>query len=385
MKVLHVITGLDQGGAEAVLYRLVTASAGEAEHIVVSMKDEGVYGPRLRQLGVTVHALGFPQGGITLKGLHRLWRLIATYKPDAVQTWMYHADLVGGVMARLGGTRAICWGIRNSNLSPETSSRSARWAARLCAGLSGFVPSAIVSCSEEAARVHQRLGYRASKFIVIPNGYDVSRFCPQPSAAAALRNEWGIAPEVPVLGTVARWDPQKDHRTLLDALVLLIRNDRDFYCVLAGPGMERSNADLARLISERSLDDKILLIGPRDDVPDIMNAIDVHVLSSAYGEAFPNAVCEAMACGTPCVVTDVGDAAAITGETGWVVPLRDPQALSQRIEEAITAIQSGRREEVSQACRQRIVEFFGIERMVAAYEDIWSQCRKPRVNAPSRP
>ena len=116
-----------------------------------------------------------------------------------------------------------------------------------------------------------------------------------------------------------------------------------------------------------------------------MNAIDVHVLSSAYGEAFPNAVCEAMACGTPCVVTDVGDAAAITGETGWVVPLRDPQALSQRIEEAITAIQSGRREEVSQACRQRIVEFFGIERMVAAYEDIWSQCRKPRVNAPSRP
>ncbi len=374
MKILHVITGLEQGGAEAVLYRLVAASGGKAEHVVVSMRDEGAYGPRLRQLGVTVHALGFPQGRIRLKGLHRLWRLIAAYKPDAVQTWMYHADLVGGVIARLGGTRAVCWGIRNSNLSPETSSRSARLAARLCAALSGFIPGAIVSCSEEAARVHRRLGYKASKFAVIHNGYDVSRFRPQPAAGIALRNEWGIAPEVPVLGAVARWDPQKDHQNLLDALALLAEKGRVFHCVLAGAGMERSNADLSRLISERRLDNKMLLIGPTDDVPAVMNAIDVHVLSSAYGEAFPNAVCEAMACGTPCVVTDVGDAAWIAGNTGWAVPARDPHALAESIEQALSAVQSPRREEVSQACRQRIVECFGIERMVAAYLDIWSKC-----------
>src|SRR5208337_1953838 len=121
----HVITGLGLGGAEAVLYRLVAASIN-TRHEVISMTDEGVYGPLLRDLNTPVHALGFPRGGLTRSGLQRLLRLIKAIKPDAVQTWMYHADLVGGLAARTAGVRAICWGIRNSNLDPKASGRSAR-------------------------------------------------------------------------------------------------------------------------------------------------------------------------------------------------------------------------------------------------------------------
>jgi len=374
VRILHVITGLDLGGAETVLYRLVTAQASEAEHVVVSLTGEGAYGARLRQQGIAVHALQFPRGWLTLRGLHRLWRLILALRPDAIQTWLYHADLIGGLAGRLAGVRAVCWGIRNSNLSRETSSRHTRLTAHICAWMSAWLPAAIVSCSDRAALVHQHLGYRKQKFTVIHNGYDLSRFSPQPRVRETLRAEWGVSPGMQLLGTAARWDPQKDHANLLSALALLARAGKDFRCVLAGAGMDGANEDLVRLVSENGLEDKVMLLGLRDDIPAIMNALDLHVLSSSYGEAFPNVVAEAMACGTPCVVTDVGDAAAIVGGTGWVAPPDDAASLARIVGKALEVLQTPRREMLSQACRQRVAERFGIERMVAAYKAVWSGC-----------
>ena len=179
---------------------------------------------------------------------------------------------------------------------------------------------------------------------------------------------------MPLLGSVARWDPQKDHANLLRALALLSQNGLDFRCVLAGPGIEPSNNALLQLISESNLADKVFLLGPRDDVPDIMNALDLHVLSSSYGEAFPNVVAEAMACGTPCVVTDVGDAAAIAGDTGWVAPPGNSRALAQSIDQALLAVLSPLQGKISSESRQRIAGRFGIEQMVASYRNIWSKC-----------
>ncbi len=373
MKVLHVITDLNQGGAETVLYRLVVASMGKTEHVVVSLTDEGVYGPLFRELGVAIHVLGFPRGRVRLMGLYRLRSLIAGNKPDVVQTWMYHADLIGGLIARLAGIRAVCWGIRNSCLNSPTQSKSSRYVAHLCSWLSSWVPAAIVSCSKEAAREHIKFGYWANKFAVIPNGYDLSRFSPQPHLGKILRGEWGVDTQLPVLGMVARWHPQKDHANLLAALSILAKVGWDFRCVLAGSGMKPSNTSLSQLISKSSLQDKIILLGPRERVPDVMNALDIHVLSSV-GEGFPNVVAEAMACGTPCVVTNVGDAALIVASTGWVVPPSDPTALAGCIEQAMLAMRSPLQEKISGECRQRIVECFGIDRMVAAYEDIWCKC-----------
>ena len=242
---------------------------------------------------------------------------------------------------------------------------------RLCAWVSGWLPSVIVSCSERAAHVHEKLGYSGGKFVIIPNGYDVSKFSPQPGARSALHKEWVVPHGAPVIGAVARWDPQKDHANLLSALALLAGRGVNFRCMLVGPGLERANVDLWTLIAENRLEDKVALLGSRNDIPAVMSALDLLVLSS-YAEAFPNVVAEAMACGTPCVVTDVGDAALIVGNTGWVSRPRIPPALALSIETALAAVQSAQRDAISQACRQRIVETFGLERMASAYRSVWS-------------
>ena len=144
MHILNIITGLGQGGAESVLYRLTTAPAQACRHTVISLTDSGIFGERLRVAGVEVHTVGMARGRFSLRGFMRLTRLIRSAEADVVQTWMYHADLIGGLAARYVGQRAVCWGIRNSGAYLEKSSASARLMLRLSARLSSRVPAAIV-------------------------------------------------------------------------------------------------------------------------------------------------------------------------------------------------------------------------------------------------
>lgn len=371
MNVFHIITGLNDGGAEAVLHRLCSSDKNHRYH-VVSLMDAGKYGPLLEQAGVSVVCLGMPQGRLSISGLWRLWRLLRRQTPDRVQTWMYHADLIGGVVARLAGVRRVFWGIHNTTLEQGKSHRATIAIAHLNARLSGWVPTAIVCCAERAREVHQALGYDAEKLIVIPNGYDLDRFRPDLSNRARLRAEWGITPDTALLGMVGRFDPQKDHDNLLRALGRLKQGGTPFHCVLVGWGLDVSNVQLAEWLKQYGLQGEVLLLGQRSDVPAVMSALDLHVLSSAYGEAFPNVLAEAMACGTPCVTTDVGDAAAIVGDTGWVVPPSNPVRLAEAIEAALvarddTSIWLARRE----AVRMRVAERFSLEKMVAAYHAAW--------------
>jgi glycosyltransferase involved in cell wall biosynthesis len=361
---------LGQGGAEGVLYRLIAASTRDWNHTVVSLTHDLYYASRLEALGIQVRTLDLSSGRAILKDVLQLKRTVAELTPDVVQTWMYHADLVGGLVARWAGARAIAWGIRHSNLESDKSSLSTRAAAKACAWLSPWVPAAIACCSEHSARVHQAMGYRADKFTVVHNGYDLVQFRANADARAALRAEWRIAPDGVLLGMVARWDPYKDHENLLRALALLKLRGQEFRCILVGSGMDRGNGVLVSLVDQLGLAECVLLAGPRDDIPAVMNALDLHVLSSA-GEAFPNTVAEAMACGTPCVVTDVGDAALIVGRTGWVVSPRDAPALAQAVEKALSALSALGRAEVGRKCRARIEENFRLEKMVDAYRALW--------------
>lgn len=369
--VMHVIAGLHDGGAEGALYRLCLNSPNY-RHIVVSMMDEGKYGPLLVEAGVGVHCLRMPQGKPTWQAVVHFWRLLRRVRPNVVQTWMYHADLMGGVMARLSGVRKVFWGIRHCNLTPGTVKGSTIKVAKLCAHLSEWVPTRILSCSQQAMKAHTAIGYAANRMMVIPNGYELSRFAPDESARGRLRSEWRIADDTFLIGMVARFDSQKDHANLLAALQQLKHLRKVFHCVLVGTGMDEGNALLQHLLETFGVADVVSLLGRRNDVPAVMNALDLHVLSS-LGEAFPNVLAEAMACGTPCVTTDVGDAAYIVGETGWVVPPRDSPALASAVSLAMDDreispdVWLSRRD----SSRKRIVENFSIERMVDAYSDAW--------------
>ncbi|MBP8150502.1 MAG: glycosyltransferase [Xylophilus sp.] len=379
MVIFHIITGLNNGGAEAVLLRLATADDRKSnQHHVVSLMGRGIYAERLEQAGASVHSLNFPRGRVTAAGLVQLFRLVHQIRPDVVQTWMYHADLIGGVIARLAGVRAIAWGIRHANLDPAHNSRATLVIVRLCALLSGWVPRKIVSCSAQATRLHQAVGYRADKFIHIPNGYNLQRLQPDAAGRSAVRAELGIADAAFVLGMVARFDAQKDHRNLVQALGLLKRRGVPFTCLLVGVGMDEANGELRGWLDAAGVAGHVKLLGPRSDVPAVMNALDVHVLSS-LGEAFPNVLAEAMACGTPCVATDVGDAAVIVADHGWVVPPQDSEALADGLAQAYGQFSVGGAawQARQAACRAHIMANFELELMCERYRQAWQLCMKP--------
>lgn len=384
MRILHIITGLNNGGAEGALYRLTTSDRRSGnQHFVVSLMGRGVYADRLEQAGHGVECLFMPRGRITFRGVLKLYRHIKTLHPDIIQTWLYHADLIGGLIARLAGNKTVVWGIRHSNVDAGKNKRLTFLTMKVCALLSSFIPTSIACCSERAVPLHQNIGYRADKFTVIPNGYAMDRVKPDLTARSRIRHELGIDDQTVVLGMVARYDPEKDHENLLQALSLLTQSLPAFTCLLTGNGMSLDNAELTTLIHDAGVQRSIRLLGPRDDIPSILNALDIHVLSSR-SEAFPNVVAEAMACGTPCVSTDVGDARLIIGSTGWLVPHGDPAALAKAIMIALCERRANPRQWIArqERCREHILEKYDIEKMVLAYDKLWQHAlstTKPRI------
>jgi len=378
LKILHVITGLGQGGAEGCLVRLVLADS-ENTHVVVSLLDEGVHGAALREGCIRVHPLRLQRGRVTPGAFIRLVQILRSERPDVVQTWLYHADLLGGVAARLSGVRRVFWGIRNTLIDPAKAPTSTVWVVRICAWLSRWIPTQIVSCSETASLEHSRIGYDARRMAVIPNGIDLGRFHPDADARAWVRAEFGIGDDDFLFGMVARCDPQKDHPCLIEALAGW-EVAQSWKCLLVG----RDLGSLEPVIRSAGLASRIILAGPRADVPAVMNALDAHVLSSAYGEGFPNALAEAMACGVPCVATQVGDAGLIVGETGWLVRPCDPEALAAAMSAALAESATSAWAHRKAAALQRVQENFHLPKMVAAYRAIWQVGRTPSLQTASR-
>ena len=369
-KVLHIITGLSDGGAEGVLTRLCLHSK-QAEHTVISLMDAGKYGPILTEAGITVHCLGMNPGKPSVFKFFKLIRLIKTEQPDVVQTWMYHADLLGGIAARLAGVKRVFWGVRHSTLEKGKSTPLTLWIARLCALLSKWVPEKIICCANKALTVHEDIGYDASKLLMIPNGYDLLRFKQYATEDAGLRNELGFSADEFAIGKVGRFDLQKDHFNLLRALALAAQ-EVSVKCLLIGKGLSPDNDALMARIAALGLEDRVVLAGQRKDIPSVMNALDLHVLSSS-SEGFPNVLAEAMACGTPCISTNVGDAMEILGDASLCCPAQDSRALADLIikmakvwQQDPTAWQARQMASV-----QRIAARFSIEGMVDAYEACW--------------
>lgn len=384
LRVLHVITGLGLGGAERMLVSLLAAADRERVSMaVISLTDDGVMGDEIRGLGIPLEAMGMRSGFPSPALLARLVSRIRAYRPALVQTWMYHADLLGGLAARFAGASRLVWGLHNSDLDPERTKTLTRLVARACGPLSRVLPNRIVSCSTSAMELHARLGYARDKFTVIPNGFDIRSFHPDPSARGALREALGLDDRRLLVGLVARFDPQKDHRNFIAAAARVgaPRDDVDF--VLIGKDCDEANRELGAWIADTGLAGRFHLLGIRRDVQRLIPGLDLSVTSSAYGEAFPLVLGESMACGVPCVATDVGDSAHIVGDTGRVVPPGDPGALGGAIGELL-ALGGEERAALARAARERIVTRFSIEAIAARYLALYEGlCRGARHAAPS--
>jgi glycosyltransferase involved in cell wall biosynthesis len=373
LKIAHIITGLNTGGAEIMLYKLLSGLDREAfEPRVVSLTDIGPVGEKIKLLGVPVRALGMRRGVPDPRGVWRLVQQLKAERPHLVQTWMYHADLLGGLAARLGSGIPVVWNIRHSNLDPVGNKRTTIWTAKVCARLSHCLPARIVCCSEASRRVHTALGYAGDKMMVIPNGFDLAAFKPDAKARTAVREELGISQEALLIGLVGRFDPQKDHRNFVEAAARLRTDCPQVHFLLCGDGVNWNNAELTGWIGEAGLRQQFHLLGRREDMPRLTAALDISSTSSSYGEGFPNVIGEAMACGVACAITDVGDSAFIVGETGLVVPPRDPEALAHAWKKLIEMGPEGR-QKLGETARKRILENFSLPDIVARYEALYKE------------
>lgn len=376
--IAHVATGLGVGGAEMALLNLLSHLDRQSfECEVFSLSRQAPLAERIRALGVPVHVLGMRPGAPDPRGYLRLVGHLRRFRPHLVQTWMYHADLLGGLAAPLASQPPVVWGIHLTVGEMSGLKAATRLVIRLNARLSRRLPAVIVCCAEAALRTHAALGYDAARMRVIPNGIDLRRFAPQPAARARLRAELGLPAETPLIGMAARFDPHKDHRNFLRAAALLHRQRPEVHFVLWGREITLHNPDLAAWVRADGLEGVVHLLGLRDDSAALTAALDLATLSS-WGEAFPMVIGEAMACGVPCVSTDVGDAALLLGETGRVVPRRDPQALARAWDDLL-ALPPSARQALGRAARQRVADRFSVEQMAGAYARLYEDIIEGRL------
>jgi glycosyltransferase involved in cell wall biosynthesis len=370
-----VITGLETGGAEMMLAKLVGAWAkGGPSSAVISLRDGGTLETLLRQTGTTVDAVGIrgaiPGAGSAL----RLRRQLRATRPDLVQGWMYHGNL-GATWATAMTHRAppVVWNIRHSVYDLRNEKRITSAMIRVGALISGS-PAAIIYNSRTSAAQHAALGYSARRAVVIPNGFDTMRFRPDAQARRRWRAQLGIPGDVPLVGLVARWHPMKDHATFLDAAARVLIAQPTAHFALAGRGVEATNPELASLLQRTGLQNRLRCVGEIEDVPGFLSSLDVAV-SSSYSEAFANVLGEALAAGVPVVATDVGDSRWIVGDAGLVVPPRDAEALSNAISRVLDR-QPVERTRLGEIGRARVIEEFALERIADRYRALYDDVLK---------
>jgi glycosyltransferase involved in cell wall biosynthesis len=368
MRAAFVSTGLGTGGAEMALLRLLPAlRAHGIDAIVVSVRSEGTIGPRLRAEGIPVAALDLPGIVAAASAWTRLLGCLRSFSPTLLHGWMYHGNLVALAAAgRLG--LPVAWGIRQS-LGLGTRDK---WLTRRIIGAGARLSKRadlIVYNSAVSRTQHESRGYEAARAVVVPNGFDTEAWRPDETLRPQVRAELGIGQDAPLVAQVARYHPGKDYPTLLRAAAQVVSGHPAARFVLVGEGVDSDNEVLMPLVRELKLEEKVLMLGRRDDIGRLLAAADVAVLSSAGMEGFPNAIGEAMSCGVPCVGTRVGDLPHLIGETGELVPASDPQALAAALSRLLSMPPAGRRALGARA-RARIVDNFSIDEIAGRYANL---------------
>ena len=375
LRVTHLISGLPIGGAQTALkYLILGADRDQFDMNVVSLTTIGTVGKQLQQEGIDVRALGMPPGRIRPSAVLRLMQIIRSTNVDILQSWMYHADLLGGIAAiPFPRTKAI-WNLRQTDLDPRHSKRLTRIVASLCAATSRVLPDKIVCGSIAARDVHARLGYDTRKMVLIENGVDVDRFVPSSDARSRVRSEINIDEATKLVGMVARFHPQKDHKAFVKVAQIIRSRRTDIEFVLCGEGIDETNSTLVDLIEQSNVSDCIHLLGRRSDIENVTAALDVSLSCSASAEGGPNTMFEALACGVPCVATDVGDSARIVGQAGVVVPPESPELLAGAVEHVL---QHDVIDHLRRTARERAVDHFNVKKSVSRYEVLYSRALSP--------
>jgi glycosyltransferase involved in cell wall biosynthesis len=371
ISVTHLITGTSTGGAETMLHKLISRIDRQRFDIsVISLTTAGEIGRKIIDEGFPFLSIDASRRAPDPLALVRLIKALRRSRPDILQTWMYHADLVGGLASLFSRSIPVVWNVRHSDLDPIHMKKRTIRVANWCARLSRRLPERIVCCSRASMETHTAIGYDRSRMVVIPNGFDTSLFVPDNNARTSIRKELGIKRNAPLVGLVARYHPQKDHATFLKAAGILRTQFPGVHFALCGKGLTADNRDIVDMIGEEHLGDSVHLLGQRADIARIQASLDIASSSASSGEGFPNIIGEAMSCGVPCVVTDIGDSREIVGDCGIVIEPGRPEALAAGWKEILTTDREARTV-LGERCRKRIEKYYEIGSVTARYEVLY--------------
>lgn len=368
MKIVHIVIGLNVGGAELMLKRLVLNSQakGKFKHEVVSLTDLGVIGFDLQNLGIPVYTLNMKSAISLLKVYFSLRKILKKIKPDVVQTWMYHSDLIGGLAAKSVGVDNVIWGIRNTELD-SNSGILKKLIRKLCALLSYKIPKKIICVANKAKTVHGNIGYCKEKMLVIPNGFDISRFNVDNELRYRYRNELKIQHDKLVIGNIGRFTPAKNQLNFIKACLILLEKGYDFDVIMAGRDISLNNFEIRKLVSDK---ENFKLVGEVHQPENFYNAIDVFCLSSIT-EGFPNVLGEAMATKRICLTTDAGDAKEILGNCGYHINGFTSDEIAKSIEINILSKECYNLKKVGDIARLEVIEKYSLEKIVSDFEKLY--------------
>lgn len=371
-QVLHLITSLDEGGAENILARYIPSSSSAYRHVVVCIKHPGTVANKLLSQNITVYSLAVTKNPFTLiSGTLRWLRIVIRFKPIIIHSWLYHANLLSTLTAFFFPFYQV-WGIHNSNLYESQQFNPTFLISRLLGKLARFSSPYIIYCAESAEYFHQHyLGFPSTnKSTVIVNGViNYSKETGQLSSrnSSMPSNVRGTI----TFGCIARYHPVKNHALLLSAFAIALQEKDNLELVLAGSGVVEDNERLNFLLDTLNIRHCVSLLGHRQDIVDLMTSFDFLVLSSR-SEAFPSVLIESMMLGSPCISTDVGDARQIIGDTGWVCPTINPYDLAKCLVSAASC-DSQRYAELSRACFLRASTYYSLDLMTKKYDELYER------------
>jgi glycosyltransferase involved in cell wall biosynthesis len=374
-KIIHICVALNQGGIEAILYRLLENTTTEFEHVIICFSDEGFYGPKIQSLGIKIHYLRAPKRRIGLNFLVKLYKFIKIESPDIVQTWWYPADVIGGLVSKYAGVKNIYWGIFSANFQYKYIGFGTIIFLPFSILFSYLIPKKIISCTKKGIGLHQKFGYNKTIMHFIPPGIDVDSFYLKHPKKKFLLDSHILPHNSLILSCVARWDPLKDHRTLLKAFSHYIFNhDRNIFLILCGSNIDTSNKQLLNILNELKIPLKnILLLNKFENIVELFHESDINLLTSV-GEGFPNVIIESMSCGTACIATNVGDISIAINNYGWLIESGDYINLSNLLYKINLEIKQNENFLINLGIdgRNYIKKYFSIKQMTMSYANIWN-------------
>lgn len=371
-KILHVITGLKSGGAEAMLLKLVTATDNTRfTSEIISLSGPGEYQKSFESLGVRVYTFNLKRLFGILHFLIHAPLLVLRSKPDLIQGWMYHGNLVAWFLRFWTLNRVpLAWNVRVSTEHFHSYSFLTKLVVRL-GGLLSRYPDVILNNSLDSISKHVRFGFQAEKSLYVPNGFDTEKFKPEVRNRVAIRQSLEIPEDATVVGYFANFLPKKNHSGFLSAMALLRIKHPNVHVLLAGRGVVHENVELSKKISRLDLSENVHLLGYQSNMPDLYRCLDIYIHASLT-EGFSNSIGEACSSALPCIATEVGDAKPILDGIGFTVPVGDEASLVKVCDEVLSKAPD-ERELLGQAARNRIINEYRIPSITKKYEEIYEK------------